>query len=258
MIIKWLKIPETQGLKNLDDPSTTLTYAKVIQSKPFLKNVYLDFYQIFKDSIADNKQPNPLLVELGSGGGFLKEVIPNVITTDIIDLPHIDKRFSVLDMPFRDNTVDAFFLIDVLHHIPDVRLFLKEVARCLKPGGKLVMIEPANTFFSRLIYKFFHQEPFDPKAGWELDTNGPLSSANIAIPWIVFQRDRAIFEQEFPNLKISELYQHTPFRYLISGGVTVRQLLPNFTYRYVKLFERILQPFNNYLGMFMTIVLERK
>lgn len=48
-------------------------------------------------------------------------------------------------MPFQDKSVSAFMMIDVLHHIKDSRQFFKEMQRCLKPGGKIVMIEPANT-----------------------------------------------------------------------------------------------------------------
>ncbi len=255
-LLEWLRIPETQAVRDLDDPSTTLLYAKIIQNKPFLKNIYLDFYSIFKEAVNYQENDKRVFVELGSGGGFLKKVIPTVTTTDVIALPDIDQCFSALNMPYGNNTVDAFFMIDVLHHIPDASRFLKEATRCLKPGGRIIMIEPSNTFFSRIIYRFFHQEPFDPKAGWKLSSDGPLSSANIAIPWIIFIRDRKLFETNYPELKITNIYNHTPFRYLISGGVTVRQLLPNFSYNFIKIIESVLTPLNNYLGMFITIELE--
>ena len=32
-------------------------------------------------------------IELGSGGGFLKEVINDVITSDVLELPDVDKVF---------------------------------------------------------------------------------------------------------------------------------------------------------------------
>ena len=232
-IIEWLKLPETKNIHDLDDPATTLLHAKIIQSKPFLKKLYIDVYTQFKNSIPDINN-NKFLVELGSGGGFIKEVIPDVITSDIIELPDIDMHFSALNMPFENNTVDAFFMVDVLHHINNTRTFFKEVNRCLKSGGKLIMIEPANTLWSRFIFKNFHHEPFDYSGGWELTNTGPLSSANAAIPWIIFYRDKKIFEKEFPYLKIVQLKPHTPFRYLVSGGVSLKQLLPSFTYNIIK------------------------
>lgn len=254
-LVEWLKLPETIGIKNLDDPATTLLYAEIIRKKPFLKKIYADFYKQFEEAT-----PNPdkkVLVELGSGGGFIKEIIANVITSDILDLPNVDRVFSSSRMPFEDGSVDAFFMVDVLHHIADSRAFFREALRCLKVCGKVIMIEPANTLWSRFIYKNFHQEQFDPHGRWGLEKGGPLSQSNGAIPWIIFCRDRAIFEREFPSLRIMSMRNHTPLRYLLSGGLTLRQLVPSFTYTLVKAVECLLSPLNNWLGMFQTIGLEK-
>jgi hypothetical protein len=61
------------------------------------------------------------------------------------------------------------------------------------------MIEPWVTPWSRLVYTRMHHEPFVPAAAqWEFLTTGPLSGANGALPYILFSRDRAQFELEFP------------------------------------------------------------
>ncbi len=255
-IAEWLKLPEAKNIRNLDDPSTTLLNAQIIQKKGFLKRIYHDYYKMFRSSIPniDSK----FCVELGSGGGFIKEVIPNAVTSDILDLPNVDFRFSVLNMPFKTNAVDAFFMIDVLHHIGDSTLFFSELGRCLKSGGKIIMVEPANTLWSRFIYQNFHHEPFDPSGGWGLTKTGPLSAANGAIPWIIFYRDRKKFEEEFPSIKIKTLKPHNPFRYLVSGGVSMRQLLPTFMYPIVKQIEFLLSPLSGMIGMFLLIVLVKE
>lgn len=253
-IINWLKLPELRH-KDLSDKEITLIHKKIIQRKFFLRKIYFDFYSQFKKAIGGTE--NKLLVELGGGGGFIKEVIPNVITSDIICLPNLDKCFSALKMPFADKTVDAFLMIDVLHHFDDAKGFFREAERCLRPGGKIIMIEPANTLWGHFIYQNFHHEMFDPTADWNLAKGSPLYSANGALPWIIFFRDREIFEKEFPGLKIIELEFHTPFRYLISGGVSFRQLLPDFAYPFIKAAELILSPFNKFLGMFLTIEIEK-
>lgn len=41
--------------------------------------------------------------------------------------------------PFSDNSFDAVYSSDVLGHVPDVELWLAEVARVLKPGGVIAM-----------------------------------------------------------------------------------------------------------------------
>ena len=257
-IIERFKLPETRCIEDLDDPATTLLHAEIIQKKPFLRKLYVDFYKQLEKVVSNPEEK--VLVELGSGAGFIKEVISNAITSDILELPNVDKVFSALEMPFEKASVDAFFMFDVLHHITDPRAFFREALRCLKIGGRIVMIEPANTLWSRFIYKNFHHELFDSQAKWELDSlqeTGPLSRGNGALPWIIFSRDRRIFENEFPSLRIIRMRNHTPLRYLLSGGLTLRQLVPSFTYPAIKTIEYALFPVNNLLGMFQTIELEK-
>jgi len=266
-IFEWFRQPETRNIKSLDDPATTLLHAQIIQKKPFFKRLYVDFYKQFEkvgwalptsDRGVQSTPYDKVLVELGSGGGFIKEVLPNVTTSDILDLPNVDQVFSVIEMPFDKESVDAFFMLDVLHHIADPRAFFREALRCLKPGGKIVMIEPANTPWSRFIYKNFHHELFDTQAQWEQQEVVPLSQGNGALPWIIFSRDRKIFEEEFPTLRIVSIRNHTPLRYLLSGGLTLRQLVPSFTYPLFKAVEYLLFPLNNLLGMFQTIELQKQ
>ena len=254
-IIEWLKLPKASCIKDLDDPVTTLLHAEIIKKKSFLRKLYTDFYKQFREMVSDPEKK--VLVELGSGGGFIKELIPNVITSDILELPNVDKVFSALDMPFGDTSIDAFFMFDVLHHLAEPKAFFAEAIRCLKGSGKIVMIEPANTLWSRFIYKNFHHELFNTQAKWTAAGTEPLSNGNGAIPWIIFSRDRKIFENEFPSLKIVRICNHTPLRYLLSGGLTFRQLMPAFSYPLIKAIEYALSPINNLLGMFQTIELER-
>jgi len=254
-IIGWIKLAEMKETAIIDDTSKIELYDKIIQRKSFLKRIYAEFYSEFK-AVSD-EFPSGLLVELGSGGGFIKDVIPNVITSGILHVTGKDVQFSALAMPFKDQTVDAFFMLDVLHHINNEYIFFKEVDRCLKIGGVIVMIEPANTPWSQFIYRNFHDEPFDLWGGWIFEESGPLSSANAAMPWIIFSRDRMQFERKFPSLKIRNLRLHTPFRYLVSGGLSMRQLLPTFTYNLVKSTEVFLSPLNRYIAMFMTIEIEK-
>ena len=254
-IIEWLRLPETKKITDFDDPATTLLHGEIIQKKPFLKRVYIDFYRQFVGAVGE--PAGKVLVELGSGGGFIKDVIPGVVTSDILELPNVDRVFSAVEMPFDKESVDAFFMIDVLHHIGEPRAFFSEALRRLKTGGKIVMIEPANTPWSRFIYKSFHHELFDTEAGWELGETGPVSHGNGAIPWIIFSRDRKIFEREFPCLRVAAMRNHTPLRYLLSGGLTLRQLAPSWSYLLFKALEYLLSPLNGLLGMFQTIELQK-
>lgn len=253
--LDWLREPDTVGLL-LDDPDTTLIHSELIQKKPILKSLYQDFYKQFCNSI-DNFE-SKVLVELGSGGGLIKEIIPNVITSEILKVPNVDRIFSATDMPFESNSVDAFLMIDVLHHITEPRLFFKEANRCLRKEGEIIMIEPANTIWGRFIYKNLHHEMFDVSSDWNLEEVGPLSHGNGAIPWIIFNRDRDIFEKDFPEFNILSIRCHTPFRYLLSGGLSFRQLIPSCTDMFFKFIEFCLSPLNRWIGMFQTIELKKE
>lgn len=45
-------------------------------------------------------------------------------------------------LTFEDNTFDYLLSFDVLEHIPDYMTALREMARCLRPGGMLIMTVP--------------------------------------------------------------------------------------------------------------------
>jgi len=120
------------------------------------------------------------------------------------------------------------------------------------------MIEPWVTPWSLRVNSRLHHEPFLPDAKeWSFESEGPLSGANGALPWIVFERDRATFEEEFSELQIERVEPFLPFRYLLSGGVGMRSLMPGFMHPFWMGMERLLSPFRRQLAMFALVVLRR-
>lgn len=251
-------IPETRGL-DLDSPDAVLVHKRVIQSKPFLCRLYRTFYREFQrhaDALRD--LPGEML-ELGSGGGFLKALMPDVITSDVAAYPTVD-RVAVADrLPFGDGMLKAIFLNNVLHHIPTPDDFFREAARCLTPGGRVVMIEPFSSRFSRFLYKNFHHEPFDETAQeWRVTGSGRLIGSNQALPWIIFWRDRALFEARYPQLEILETQPHTALAYALSGGLSWRSPLPGAAFPMVHRLDALLSHWPTLFPLFQTIVLRRR
>lgn len=241
---------------DLDSVEASVSHAELIRSKLFLRRIYEEHYNFFATEA--HTAPEGQLVELGSGGGFLHEIIPNAITSDVVPIPGTALALSAHELPFPAQSLSAIVMINVLHHIQDVEKFFNEASRTLKTGGKVVMVEPANTAFSNFIYSNFHHEPFEPKQkGWKLPPGGRMSSANDALPWIIFCRDRVQFQQQFPELKINLCVNYMPLRYILSGGVSRGQLTPSWSYRLVQGVERCLTPLNNLIGMFMRVVIEK-
>ena len=239
---------------SIDDVETTVSRRKILKRKKFLRKTYIDWYEIF---LSELEGTDGTTLEIGSGAGFLKEIIPHVITSEMLKVPHVDVILDGLFLPF-ENALGAIVMTDVFHHLNDASVFLQGAANALKTNGLIIMIEPWVTPWSRSIYKNLHHEPFVPEAReWSFPKCGPLSGANGALPWIVFERDRHIFEQKFPILRLKKVKPFMPIRYLMSGGFTTWLGTPSFFYQPVKRFEGLLEPFMNWLGMFALIVLEK-
>ena len=237
---------------DIDNPDTTALRLQIIQSKPFLKKLYEEWYQ----RIASCFPTGARVLELGSGAGFLKSLMPNLITSELFPTPSVELVIDAQSIALSDASLDGIVMTDVLHHIPDSNSFFLEAARVIRVGGHIVMIEPWNTPWSRWVYTHLHHEPFDPNAlDWRIPSYGPLSGANGALPWIIFHRDKTIFEKLYPQLRIESIVPFMPFAYLCSGGVSLRSLLPGWMYR----FTRFLEQHTNELSraMFAMIILKR-
>src|SRR5262249_50646717 len=159
--------------------------------------IYQEWYQDIAFSVPPGNAP---VLELGSGAGFLRDYIDDVITSEIFPCAGVDVVLDGLALPLADGVLRGIVMVDVLHHLPRPRRFFAEAARCVRPDGVIVMIEPWVTLWSAVVYRNLHHEPFQPDAStWEFPTTGPLSGANGALPWMIFERDRTQFALEFPT-----------------------------------------------------------
>jgi len=238
----------------LDDPQRTLIHKEIILEKPFLKKLYSEWYGYF---IKRARTIDGNYLEIGSGGGFLKEVFPEVITSDILELNSVDIICNAQQLPFKDESLAAIMMLNVFHHIPKPYQFLEEAQRTLVPNGKIIMIEPANTPFAKFIYTHFHHEPFDTSGNMEIEEGKPLSHSNQALPYIYFEREKDAFGRRYPLLKIVDLNYHTPFTYLLSGGFSKPSMLPGFLYGFARNVEKLFTPFKKFLGLFYLIEIEK-
>jgi ubiquinone/menaquinone biosynthesis C-methylase UbiE len=101
-----------------------------------------------------------LLLDAGGGTGrvaiALKPYVRNVIVADLSPgmlLECLNKNLVALlapteALPFTPDTFSRIIMVDALHHIIDQRETVCELWRVLKPGGRLVIIEPDLRKFS--------------------------------------------------------------------------------------------------------------
>jgi SAM-dependent methyltransferase len=198
------------------------------------------------------------VLEMGAGGGFFGERYHDVIASEILELPYVDLICDARQIPLADNSLKAIVMTNVFHHIPDAEKFLAEARRTLRPGGRIIMIEPWNTGWSRLMHARFHHEPMVTEAShWAFDSSGPVSGANAALPWIVFERDRLKLERDWPDLEVTEIERMMPLSYLLSGGVSRVSFQPGWMFGFWRAAERLLR-IEGPLAIFALIVVEKR
>lgn len=241
----------------IDSPETTIQRWQLIREKQFLRRIYEEWYQAIAKAIPSASSP---ALELGSGAGFMSDYIENLVTSDILDLPGVSRVIDAsAALPLDDQSLRAIAMVNTLHHVPDVESFFAEATRCLEVGGVISMIEPWNTPWSRFVYQKLHHEAFEPAAvSWRFESTGPLSGANGALPWLVFVRDRQRFERAFPELALQTVNPIMPIRYLLSGGVSIRALVPSWSFAPLRIAERALGPAGRASAMFAHIVVTRR
>jgi SAM-dependent methyltransferase len=255
-IKKALEYPDLAD-SGLDSPETTLQRLQIIRGKPFLRRIYDEWYRAIARSIPSGEKP---ALELGSGAGFMSEYVENLITSDILELPHVDRVIDACaGLPFEAASLRGIAMVNTLHHLPDVTAFLDEAVRCLEPGARISMIEPWNTTWSRFVYSHLHHEPFDVNAAsWSFASDGPLSDANGALPWILLVRDREQFQRRFPALEIGSIRPIMPIRYLLSGGVSMRPLVPSWSFDALRALEAACRGMMGSLAMFAHLDIARR
>lgn len=258
MLSSLLVLPETRRI-DLDSPEAVPIHRQIILNKTFLRNLYHDHYEIFRREAARVRALSGEILELGSGGGFLKDNLPEVITSDVEAYPLVDRVVFADRLPFADRGLKAILLLNVLHHLPQPELFFREAQRCLTSGGRVVMIEPFNSLVARLLYKRFHHEPFDETArDWRVEGQGRLTASNQALPWIIFWRDRGRFEERYPDLQIVERKPHTLTCYALSGGLSYRSLAPGILFPLFRFLDKMLSWAPSLFPIFQTIILEKR
>src|SRR5579883_287507 len=134
---------------------------------------YLAYYQyLFKwldfDSFANKK-----VLEVGLGYGTVSQFIASSradytgldIAKAPVDLVNLRMKMlglngqavqgSILDAPFEKDAFDYVVAIGCLHHTGNIKQAMTEVARLLKPGGRLIMM----VYYS-YSYRMWHQRGF--------------------------------------------------------------------------------------------------
>lgn len=204
-------------------------------------------------------------LEIGSGIGAGKAFFENLVTSDIVKTPYVDRAISAYAIePDAGGAWANIFAIDVLHHLTQPLQFFQSAAGALAPGGRIILVEPAATLWGRFFYSRCHHEPIEPKqvqAPFCFDANGVDGEfANMGMGVGLFRDHRSIVAARLAEfgLTVKSVRYRDFLAYPLTGGYSKPQLLATSVLRvFIRIEALIPQFFFRFLGLRMVIVLEK-
>jgi SAM-dependent methyltransferase len=231
-------------------------HRRVWQRKPTLRAVYRRWFQRLREACSAQTP----VVELGCGPGFFKEMYPEIISTDVASNPYADRIIDATTLSFADAEVGNIVMLDVFHHLPEPESFVREVARVLQPGGRLVMLEPWMGFAGRLLFRYVHHEDCDlsvrPDAPWATAGKDPMQG-NAALPYLFF-RSGGYFERLDLPLRIVKREYSAGLAWVLSGGFQSLCLLPASLLGLAEAVDRFISMLPSWGATRCLIVVERQ
>jgi SAM-dependent methyltransferase len=183
------------------------------------------------------------------------------MTSDCVAAPFIDRVVDAgrIDEAFGPDSLDAIAAFNVFHHLPGAEAFLRGAQRVLRPGGRIVLVEPWYTPVGRYFHTVLHHEPHldDPDA-WHVVGSGRMTAANSRLPTSMFRDSDARWRRSFPRLQIIERRPFHKWLYLLSGGLRFNTRVPGALARRLVALDRALRFGDAAFGLFARIVVERR
>jgi len=228
--------------------------------KPVLRKIYEAFHVLIAQHLA--LLPQGHVIELGSGIGNIKNVIPHCMRTDLFPNPWIDRVENAYCLSFSDASVSNLILFDVFHHLRYPGTALKEFQRVLLPKGRVLIFEPCLSVLGFLVWGLFHHEPLGRKepidwfapVGWDPKRiNYHAASANASR---IF--DNEDFEHRMDQWHIITKRRFSAISYFASGGYSKPQLYPEAAYPLMRVLDKVCDRLPFLFATRLLVVLEKR
>lgn len=208
---------------------------RVWAEKPSLRMCYAKWVRM----IRARARPGTTL-EVAAGSGVVRDLWndPSVfasakgedesllLATDLLPTPWIDRTMDALALDVPDGSIDNVLGVDAFHHFNEPTRFLDEALRALRPGGRLILLEPWISPASFVGYRLLHHEDVcftaDKRPGSDESDpwNGNLAMMNR------FWKRRAEYLASRPAWRVAEFRRFGLFDFQLAGGFKPWALVP--------------------------------
>jgi len=122
MLAKLLQDPVVGTLPH-DERARLDVHRSVLERKPMIREVFVDFHRLFRDLERKYLEASGLAVEVGAGVAPMRSSYPDVLCTDIVHDPNLDCVVDAQRLPFADASVRVLYAQNSFHHLPDPARF---------------------------------------------------------------------------------------------------------------------------------------
>lgn len=198
-----------------DDPAVSqhLARRRIWESKYAIRACYQGWLKRLRPFIVPGRS-----LEVGAGSGHLKTLWPDLWLSDVVATPYIDLVADGQRLPIPDGALSNLLVVDLLHHLRDPHDFFDEATRVLRPGGRVLAIEPYITVASFFGYRLLHHE--DVYFGGyhrQAEKTDPWEG-NLALPNLIFGRERKEWPARHPQLAIIKRKKFGFLDFQLAGG----------------------------------------
>lgn len=187
-----------KGIASTYDQNVDITFTLYNENESEVRNYMIDLLELKPDfkvlevSAGTGKDSELILNRLNSQGQlFCLDISPDMLLNAkkrLVNFPTYTEVVcgTACDLPFDDNSFDALYCFAGVGHFPDLPKGLKEMARVVKPGGKVVFCEKnvplwlRNSEYGKICIN--NNSMFEYEAPLKFI---PVEARNVGIRWII-------------------------------------------------------------------------
>lgn len=157
-------------------------------------------------------------LEVGSGSGNFKSFWPELMVSDVVETAYVDLVADAEMLPVEAGSLSNLVVIDLLHHLSDPHAFFDQAGRVLRPGGRILMIEPYITPLSWVCYRALHHEDVWFGGYQRMPDKIDPWQGNLAMMNVLLAGGRKRWAERHPSLVIVKQQLFGILDFQLAGG----------------------------------------